>query len=286
MSALTRVFVVLLVICSLLMSAGIIVFVNRTDNFQQSATATKEQMATMQNQYQAQLNEANSLRTDAEARAVTANAQAAAYQKDLATAQQQLAERGVQLAEANKGLSLSQVQLAGVSQALRASEDTKSRLLTEAQRNRSQLDRLTRDNADLNARVSDLTNKLDVTERDRKYLSEQLAQLQSQEARQAAALKNAGVSSQQASQTPAASPAINGVVTAVKPINGIQYATISVGTTQGVQQGTEFKVIDPNKGEFLGTLTIDTVEPNESIGRLQGPHVPDIQPGNQVRTQL
>lgn len=286
MSALTRVFVILLIVCSLMMSAGIIVFVNRTEQFEQTITNTKDQMAAMQHDYQTQLNEANSLRTDAEARAVASNAQAAGLQKDLATAQQTLAERGVQLAESNKNLSLAQVQLAGVSQAMRASEASKTTLLAEQQQNRASLDRITRANSDLNARVSDLTNQLDVTERDRKYLSEQLAESQSHAAKQAAALKNAGVSTETAAATPPASPAINGTVTNVKPINGIQYATISVGASQGVQQGTEFKVIDQDKGQFLGTLTIDTVEPNEAIGRLSGPHVSDVHSGNQVRTQL
>ncbi|HEY1687059.1 MAG TPA: hypothetical protein VGG19_20030 [Tepidisphaeraceae bacterium] len=286
MSVLTRIFVGLLIVCSLMMSAGIIVFVNRTEQFQQTITATKDQMAAMQHQNQEQLNEANALRTDAEAKAVAAEAQSAGYQKDLSTAQQQLAERGVQLAETNKNLSLAQVQLAGVSQAMRASESTKAQLLREEEANRTQLDRLTRSNTELNGRVSDLTNQLDVTERDRKYLSEQLAESQSQAARQAAALKNAGVSQQQAAATPAASSNINGTVTDVKPINGIQYATISVGASQGVQAGTEFKVIDQEKGVFLGTLKIDTVEPNEAIGRLDGPHIDQVHTGNQVRTQL
>jgi chromosome segregation ATPase len=275
-----------LIVCSLMMSAGIIVFVNRTEQFQQTVTAVKDQMAAMQHQNQEQLNEANALRTDAEAKAVAADAQAAGFQKDLSTAQQTLAERGVQLAETNKNLSLAQVQLAGVSQAMRASESTKAKLLAEQEANRGQMDRLTRGNSDLNARVSDLTNQLDVTERDRKYLSEQLSEAQSQVASQSAALKNAGVSPQQAAATPATPPAMNGTVTGIKPINGIQYATISIGTSQGVQPGTEFKVIDQEKGEFLGTLKIDTVEPNEAIGRLEGPRVGDIHPGNQVRTQL
>lgn len=286
MSALTRVFVVLLIVCSLMMSAGIIVFVNRTEQFRQSEQAVKDQMAAMQHQNQEQLNEANALRTDAEAKAVAAEAEAAGYQKDLATAQQTLAERGQQLAEVNKNYSLAEVQLAGVSQAMRASEATKARLLQEEEQNRSELDRLTHANSDLNARVSDLTNQLDVTERDRKYLSEQLAESQSQVARQSTALKNAGVSQQQVAVTPAASPNINGTVTGVRPINGVQYATVSVGASQGVQPGTEFKVIDQQRGEFLGTLKIDTVEPNEAIGRLDGPRVQEIHPGNQVRTQL
>ena len=48
----------------------------------------------------------------------------------------------------------------------------------------------------------------------------------------------------------------------------------------------EFKVVDRATGNFLGTLTVDTVEPNEATGRLFGPSVAAIRPGVEVRTQL
>jgi hypothetical protein len=47
----------------------------------------------------------------------------------------------------------------------------------------------------------------------------------------------------------------------------------------GVQGGR------PRDRKFLGTLVVDTVEPNESTGRLSGPKSA-IKPGVEVRTQL
>jgi hypothetical protein len=286
LSALTRVFVILLVVCSLLMSAGVIVFVNRSEDYRQTVSSAEANARASEHNFQSKLNESNQLRAEAEAREVAASGRIAAIQKDLASAQQQLAERGVQAAEASKNLSLAQVQLTGATQALRASEETKAQLLNEQQGMRGTLDRLTRANTELNSSVSDLTNKLEVTERERRFLAEQLAEAQNQVNRQASALKGAGVSEQQAQNAPVAAPSINGVINAIRPINGIQYATISVGSAEGVKPGVEFKVIDRNAGQYLGTLRVDQVEPHEAIGRLDGPGVANVKPGNEVRTQL
>ena len=66
----------------------------------------------------------------------------------------------------------------------------------------------------------------------------------------------------------------------------MKYATISVGSSDQVQPGMEFKVINKATGDYLGALVVDSVSPNESTGRLSGPHVPDIKAGVEVRTQL
>ena len=45
----------------------------------------------------------------------------------------------------------------------------------------------------------------------------------------------------------------------------------------------EFKVVNRDTGDFLGNLTVDSVEPNEATGRLDGPRVSDIKPGVEVK---
>jgi hypothetical protein len=47
-----------------------------------------------------------------------------------------------------------------------------------------------------------------------------------------------------------------------------------------------FTVLDRQNVNFLGTLTVDWVEPNEATGRLFGPNVAAIRPGVTVQTQL
>ena len=102
-------------------------------------------------------------------------------------------------------------------------------------------------------------------------------------ARLGAVLKENGFSM---NAVPVRSPKINGVVTDVRTIAGRPYATISVGSVDNVVKGMQFNVIDRDSGNFLGILTVDTVEPNESTGQLQGPRVADIHKGHEVRTQL
>ena len=78
---------------------------------------------------------------------------------------------------------------------------------------------------------------------------------------------------------------INGVVRSVDIIGGKKYATISVGSSDMVKKGMRFNVINRVGGEFLGFLTVDSVQPNEAIGQLEG-KVDKVQAGVEVKTQL
>ena len=64
--------------------------------------------------------------------------------------------------------------------------------------------------------------------------------------------------------TPVPPAPVAGRVTSVDLIGGKKYATINVGTTENVQKGMRFDVINRESGEFLGFLTIDRVEPQRS----------------------
>jgi hypothetical protein len=77
-------------------------------------------------------------------------------------------------------------------------------------------------------------------------------------------------------------PNVRGVIRAVRPINGTHYATVSVGTSQHVQKGMRFRVVDD--GDFLAYLTVLSVEPDEAVGHLTGPDVGRVKRGVQVRT--
>jgi hypothetical protein len=119
-------------------------------------------------------------------------------------------------------------------------------------------------------------------------LAEQLTQMKGENQRMSAIINSAHLSpeQQQALVNRSGQPSIKGVVRDVRRIAGNQYATINVGSADDVTRGMEFKVVDRQTGDFLGTLTVDTVEPNESTGRLSGPKVAAIRPGVEVRTQL
>jgi hypothetical protein len=72
-----------------------------------------------------------------------------------------------------------------------------------------------------------------------------------------------------------------GKIKARRTINGIEYATVSLGAKQRVEKGMKLKVMDGE--ELLGTLTIDLVETDESVGHLDGATIDKIKKGSDVK---
>lgn len=288
MSPLTKILVILVVVLALIQTAATVVFVNRVDT-----AATKEKtleelnasnsakISALQSQLATAQAETNSVRQSAQG-------QVAASQAQLLTVQQQLADRDVKLAQAAAVNSQSSVEGAKLAEALKASEDTKSKFADMITELRKFNDDLTKRVADLNGSNADLTNRLEVTERERRFLQEQNAELQGQAARATAAMKDAGVSlpaPTAAVGVTRGAPAINATVQDLRTIANVPYATISVGAADRVSKGMQFTIVD-GQGNFLGFLVVDTVEPNQAAGRLTGPRIPDIKVGNDARTQL
>lgn len=288
MSPLTKLFVVLLVVCSMLLTAGTVVFVSQVENHKAAADAAKQKLADEQAASARAVNEAQQARQLAEDARTAAMAQAQTAQTALAGAQAMIAERDAQVAKLSTQLALQSADLNRLTEALKASEDQKSRQTQQLADLRKQFDERVAQNSQLNSAVSDLTNRLDVTERERRFLAEQVTELQGQNAKLGGILKDNNINPNDvvAGGLRRGAPPINGVIREVRNIAGIDYATISVGSADSVTKGMEFKVINRNSGEFLGTLTVDTVEPNESTGRLAGPKIAEIRPGTEVRTQL
>ena len=152
---------------------------------------------------------------------------------------------------------------------------------------RTSNDNLVRQAADLNTSVSDLTARLEVTERERRILAEQLTQASGENQRLSQIIRGANLSPEQQKTAVAQSglPAINGVIRDRRTIAGREYATISVGSADQVTRGMRFSVVDGNN--FLGYLTIVEVDDQEATGRLEGPGLNRIRPNvTQVFTQL
>jgi hypothetical protein len=85
-------------------------------------------------------------------------------------------------------------------------------------------------------------------------------------------------------------PAVSGVVQDKQAVNGVTYLTISVGSSDNVQAGMQFKVVDTSAqpNQFLGILTITRADANTAVGRLQADaQLSDrVQKGNEVTTDL
>jgi hypothetical protein len=284
LSPLTKLFVVLQVILSIALTAAVVVYVSREDAQLASLKAAQTTALSAQSERDAAvaaMNAATSAANDVQTRS---NAQATQFNQSLTTAQQQLADLNVQLAKANTSNATQALQITQLTEGLKAATDTTANLNQTVAQLRTASDEAVRRAAEANQRISELDNTLQVTEAERRSLAEQLAEAQQNNTRMSRIMKERGIDPNiPTDRIAVAGIPINGVIREKRDIAGVPYATISVGAADDVQKGMQFKVIQGDK--FLGTLTVDSVEQQESTGRLQGPYVADIVPGVQVRTQ-
>jgi uncharacterized protein YlxW (UPF0749 family) len=289
-NALTKVFVILLVIGALLETAAVVVFVNKVDVSQNALKQAMAPYETANEKYQTALGDAQAAKANIEKVQAESQSQLEAVRQQLNTAQQQVASKDAQLIKAEGQLQAMTLQNTQFAAAINASEASKGQLQTQTASLRKDVDQFVARNSDLNERVSDLQNKLDQTTREWRYTQEQLASSQSQAKRLNDIVKTSGLTPQETSSIPQnAGAAINGVIRDTQNINGIEYATISVGSADGVSKGMEFNIINRQKGEWLGTLVVDKVDQNQAVGKLnlKGAVLGEIQANRtEVRTQL
>jgi hypothetical protein len=292
-SALTKVFVVLLVVLSLLLSAGMIVWVNHSVDYQAEIDKLKTDKTGLQHALTVAQNEATTAGARAQANQVDLTNQVKTANDAVAAAQAAVTAKDAEIA----GYKSTIAQLTATAGTSADAVKVAQAALGDTSKNfdalRTSDDKLQKVSAEQNTRINDLVNKLDVTERERRYATEQVAQLQQQLTQVMNVLhqyhidpsgKNGPVGGP-INNTPQVN--INGVVRDTRSIGGVPYATISLGSADAVTKGMQFKVVDPQRNQFLGYLTVDTVEPHEATGRLTGPNVQDVRASvSEVRTQL
>ena len=286
MSALTKVAVALLVVASLMLSAGVVVFVNKVDHFQTAldtskAQAAKEQAARADTQ--AQLAAAN---TELLSQAKDSNARLAALQTELTTAQATAqAARGELAAreQEKKGVEVAMQNMVKVQEGLQGQLSAANTQVTELRKIR---DQLVEERHTLNVQLTDAVAKIDALDRQRKNAEERA---QSARAESDTLKERVAASGMDPRTLPNRVPGrgaepLEGVVNGVFNAGGKQWASISLGSKANVEKGMRFNVV--NNNEFLGYLTVQTTEPDEAAGVLEGPGVTKVKQGDQVKTQL
>ena len=288
MNFLTKLFVVLHVVLTMLFVAATVVWVNRVENFQVSGKALEAKLASSQGQATAATADAETARSQAKAVSIQAAASIESMSQQLNAAQSDIRERDTQLATAQTNLSSADARLQAATAALQTAQKSVALLQEQISQTRTASDKMQQQNTELLTANSDLNSRLQIATRQLRNANEELeasrtevADFRDRGGSPAGGTAVAGVA-------PAANTAqaINGVIRDQKNINGVNFATISVGSADNVTKGMVFNVIDRQSGNFLGYVTVDTVEPNESTGRVEGPKMSDIKPGNEVRTQL
>jgi len=288
-SPLTKLFVVLLVLVSIVLTAGVVTFVNKVDPIQKNLVASRDELrlskalldqknaefaastATLEKAVSDGANEAQAIRTQAlSLRTIVEDreAQIATFKNNLAV-----------LTSANNSQAA----------ALAASEDAKGKLGEQVVALRKDADERLRQNADLGQRVNRLVADLERTERERRNLAEQLTSVADKADKQAKLLLDMGVTQGQIASagTRAGAPAINGIIRSRRNIAGKEYATISIGTQDQVSRGMEFNILDQS-GQFLGKLQVEVVDANEAVGQIiaEPQKIAEIKAGSVVKTQI
>lgn len=289
MSTLTKVFLVLYVVLSLLLVAGVVTFVNTSSATQQSIDSARKERDT--------LKEDNG-RLGAQVASMQAQTTLALSQKDsvitdlrnqLNAAQQQIAQRDSANAELTANLGLATTAQSTANDALKAMQAAYAERSKNYDDLRAAFDKQQRQLVDSGLRIDDLTNVVDVTRRQNKYFGEQVAQLQQDLGKANAVLKQNGLTLNTTDNSALAGPSVpvNAKVEETQVIGGVHYATINAGSTDAIARNMKLSVVDPRSHQFLGYIVVDQVYPHQAIGRLEGPHVNDVQPQvAEVRSQL
>ena len=285
MSVLTKLFIVLLVVTSLLLSAATVVFVNRVEDFKKTSTDAKSALALANTAAEAARSSEREYRTQIRAVEADAEKKVDALKSEIAANAKVVLEKEASIAQLTKD---AQVQLAttkGQSDAVRSTQEENKGLQSAITDSRTKNDSLLKENGELNKRVTELDRKNEQLARANAYAQERLVELIAENAKLITIIRANGGMQNNPAVTAAAAGPINGVVRSVDVIGGKKYATISVGSSDNVAKGMKFNVINTRTGDFLGYLTVDSVQPNEAIGQLEG-KVDQIQAGVEVKTQL
>lgn len=292
MSALTKVFVVLHVVLTMLFVAATIVFVNRVENFAQSKERQAKENEILRRQAEFATNQAQTALAEATSVKIQSGNEVSRIRQLLNTELANVRERDTQIAGLRQNLGSAEASLQGANAALATAQESNKLLGAQINETRAASDKIQEENTQLQTAIADITAKHQTASRALQNANEEIDELRTQIASLQDRGPGPGAGAVQASaaggEEPGFTPAtpINGVIRDKKNVNGVVYATISVGSQDQVTENMIFNVIDREQGDFLGYLRVDRVEPNEAVGRLDGPRVADMKPGNEVRTQL
>lgn len=283
MSTLSKLLIVLLSVLVLLQTAATVVFVNRVDAAVGARNTAEDGLKVATAKVSALQSELAKASADLGTSHQQAQAQIAELEGRWLKSEQAKADYGTQIAKLTSSNVIQGNAVDRLTATVQATGQENVKLAEALASARKINEDVTRKITEVNAANSDLTNRLEVTERERRYFQEQNVELQNRASHASTTQPSSGTA--MAVVPSSSAPSINATVRATNSIANIPYATISAGSADRVEKGMTFTLID-SQGNFLGYLTVDQVDTNEAAGRLSGPRIADVKVGTDARTHL
>ncbi|MGE5608570.1 MAG: hypothetical protein ACM359_04910 [Bacillota bacterium] len=286
MSPLTKLFVVLLVICSLLLTAAVVVFVNQTDNYRQAMVSADAKIVGLERDKTEAGKEVTAAKADADQKAKDAAKLASQLQGELAKVSDEMGKKDVENNRLTARISVLEAAVTDLTSAHKLAQQNLGDLQKRYDSIIAENDKIRLANAELTGANTDYQKRLDEAERERRWLAEQNIQLKKDNTQARNLLAQNNIPMENGVARKVAAPNLKGVIRSIKSSDGVTYATITLGSVDKVEKGMQFNVVNQFTNEFLGKLTVETVDPNEAFGRLEGPRIQEVKPDYQVLSQL
>jgi hypothetical protein len=286
-SPLTKIFVMLLVITSLLNAAATVVYVNKEQLVDQDAKALASANNALNVEKQQAIQDAQTARAQLSAQEQLAATEAATKQTSLDKAEADLAAKDADnnlLLRNNETLNANlqglNAQLAIALSANKQDDQTLSDL-------RDTNNKLVQSQAENDAGLARQRQLADTYGRQVEYLTEQMKKSDDLIKAYSTVINEHHLTVPANQPTSYNGPPVSGVVQDKQNINGVTYLTISVGSADNVQPGMQFRVVDAQQQKFLGIMTVTQADVNTSVGRIQAAGTIDqVGPGDEVTSDF
>ena len=271
MSPLTKTFVGLLVFTSLLNAAAIVVYVNKEQTTEKDNAALNAKNNALKTEIQTATEAAGNAQSQLLNQQTLAATEAAAKQSALDKAAADLAAKDAdnkQLARTVQAQNDNNTEQGAQLSVALATIKADAQTLADLRDSNGKLVQGQAENEAFAARQKQLA---DTYLRQVKYDEEQIKKAMDTIRAYSSVIEQNHLSLPTQTAPVVGGAPVSGVVQDKQVVNGVTYLTISVGASDSVQPGMEFRVVDTQSvpQQFLGILTITEADPNSSIGRLQ-----------------
>jgi len=268
LSALTKVFVVLVAILSVVLVAVMVTFVANQENYKQRFNdefSNRSVADTMARRAQAELDASQDKQLHRESKLAA----------EITTLTSQLMDVETGLADAKAGratLISDKIRLEGSLAQLgigsRILIETNSQQRVELDASRQGFAKAKSDLIQTADLLSQKMTHIEILEQELRYSQEQLTELIEENAQLVSRVQTAGVSSDESAliSTPLGGQRIEGGITRIEKGEDATYVQLNVGSVDGVSEGMEFTV--HHEWQFKGNLVIHLVDDRSSSGKI------------------